>query len=137
MSSASSAYRPLLPPPLAVLLSFPVALFTIALFTDITYLRTAEVQWTNFSSWLIVGGLVFGGVALAWSLILAIRWRGARLYALLLALAWIAGLVNAFQHSRDAWSSVGTTGLILSILSAALAIAATWLAHGAKREIAR
>ncbi|MEC3950811.1 DUF2231 domain-containing protein [Sphingobium sp. HWE2-09] len=137
MSSASSAYRPLLPPPLAVLLSFPVALFTIALFTDITYLRTAEVQWTNFSSWLIVGALVFGGVALAWSLILAIMWRGARLYALLLALAWIAGLVNAFQHSRDAWSSVGTTGLILSILSAALAIAASWLTHGAKREIAR
>jgi len=137
LPSASSAYRPLLPPPLAVLLSFPVALFTIALFTDITYLRTAEVQWTNFSSWLIVGALLFGGIALAWSLILAIRWRTARLYVLLLALAWMAGLVNAFQHSRDAWSSVGTTGLILSILSAAFAIAASWLAHGAKREIAR
>jgi uncharacterized membrane protein len=112
-------------------------LFTIALFSDITYLRTAEVQWTNFSSWLIVGALLFGGIALAWSLILAIRWRAARLYALLLALAWIAGLVNAFQHSRDAWSSVGTTGLILSILCAAFAIAASWLAHGTTREIAR
>ncbi|MDR7157019.1 putative membrane protein [Sphingobium xenophagum] len=137
MSSASSPYRPLLSPPLAVLLSFPVALFTIALFTDITYLQTAEVQWTNFSSWLIVGALVFGGVAFAWSLILAIRWRAARLYTLLLALAWTAGLVNAFQHSRDAWSSVGTTGLILLILSAALAIAASWLAHGAAQGIAR
>lgn len=137
MSSASSAYRPLIQPSLALLLSFPVALFTIALFTDITYLQTAEVQWTNFSSWLIVGALAFGGIALAWSLIVAIRWRTARTYALLLAFAWIAGLANAFQHSRDAWSSVGTTGLILSILSAAFAIAASWLAHGATREIAR
>lgn len=137
MSSASSASWPLLPPPLAVLLSFPVALFTTALFTDITYLQTAEVQWTNFSSWLIVGALVFGGAALAWSMMLATRWRAARLYTLLLAFAWTAGLVNAFQHSRDAWSSVGTTGLILSILSAALAIAASWAAHGAARGMAQ
>lgn len=137
MSSASSAYRPLVQPLLALLLSFPVALFTTALFTDIAYLQTAEVQWTNFSSWLIVGALVFGGVALMWSLIVAVKRRAARLFALLLALAWIAGLVNAFQHSRDAWSSVGTAGLILSVLSAAFAIAASWIAHRATREIAR
>lgn len=31
-----------------LLLAFPIALFTFALFTDIAYLKTAEVQWTNF-----------------------------------------------------------------------------------------
>ena len=46
-----------------------------------------------------------------------------------LALAWIFGLINAFKHSQDAWSSVGTFGLILSILSAVLALVAGWFAH--------
>ena len=32
-----------------LLLAFPVALFTFALFTDIAYLRTAEMQWSNLS----------------------------------------------------------------------------------------
>ena len=36
-----------------LLVSFPIALFTGAVVTDITYLRTTELQWTNFSAWLI------------------------------------------------------------------------------------
>ena len=36
----------------------------------------------------------------------------------------VLGLVNAFKHSQDAWSSVGAFGLTLSILSALLALAA-------------
>ena len=39
----------------AILLAFPVALYPAALLTDITYLNTAEIQWSNFSSWLIAG----------------------------------------------------------------------------------
>ena len=41
-----------------ILLAFPIALFTFALFTDIAYLKTAEVQWTNFSAWLISVGVI-------------------------------------------------------------------------------
>jgi uncharacterized membrane protein len=132
----------LLHPLHGLLLAFPVALFTVALLTDITYLQTAEIQWTNFSSWLIVGALLGGGLVLIWSIILAI---GARrhahrqpslIYALLIAIMWIAGLINAFQHSQDAWSSVGITGLILSIISMVFALAASWVAHRTVREIA-
>lgn len=142
MPNRPTGVRPLLHPLHGLLLAFPVALFTVALLTDITYLQTAEIQWTNFSSWLIVGALLGGGLVLIWSIILAI---GARrhahrqpslIYALLIAIMWIAGLINAFQHSQDAWSSVGVTGLILSIISMVFALAASWVAHRTVREIA-
>lgn len=50
----------------SILLAFPLALFSSALISDIAYLRTAVIQWSNFSAWLITGALVFGGFALAW-----------------------------------------------------------------------
>jgi uncharacterized membrane protein len=141
LPSAPIGYRPLLHPFHAILLAFPISLFSFALVTDITYLRTAEIQWSNFASWSIVAALIGGGAALAWSLFLIIavrrltsRWR-VSLYAILLAIMWIAGLLNAFQHSQDAWSSVGTTGLLLSIISTISALTAGWVGHGAVREI--
>ena len=55
-----------------------------------------------------------------------------------LALAWVLGLINAFKHSQDAWSSVGAFGLTLSILSTVLILIAGWLAYSNStvREIA-
>jgi uncharacterized membrane protein len=119
----------------AIFLAFPVALFTTALVTDIAYLRTEELQWTNFSAWLIAGGLIFTGLVLAWAIVsLALSLRGGpslrdAVYAGLLFALFVLGLVNAFQHSRDGWSSVGTTGFVLSILCALLALAAALVAH--------
>lgn len=129
----------------AILLAFPIALFTSAVVTDIAYLKTAELQWTNFSAWLISGALLFGGLVLAWALIsLAFGWRGAErmrrgIYAGVLAVMWILGLINIFKHSQDGWSSVGTFGLMLSIVCALLALAAGVLAFSnlGEREIAR
>lgn len=129
----------------AILLAFPIALFSSAVVTDIAYLRTAELQWTNFSAWLISGALLFGGLVLAWALIsLVLGWRGAErirrgIYAGLLAVMWILGLINIFKHSQDGWSSVETFGLVLSILCALLALAAGVLAFSnlGEREIAR
>ncbi|MFN3352734.1 MAG: DUF2231 domain-containing protein [Brevundimonas sp.] len=129
----------------AILLAFPIALFTGAVVSDIAYLRTAEVQWTNFSSWLIAGGVLFTGLTLAWALVaLAAGWRGQErrpraIYAALLALLFVVGLVNALKHSQDAWSSVQAFGLTLSILSALLALIAGVLAFWAAgaREVVR
>ncbi|WP_339933676.1 DUF2231 domain-containing protein [uncultured Brevundimonas sp.] len=129
----------------AILLGFPIALFTTALVTDITYLRTAEVQWTNFSSWLIAGGLVFGGLVLVWAVVaLAIHWRGQPrmprlIYLGVLAAMMILGLINAFKHSQDGWSSVGGFGLMLSILCTLLALAAGVIAYSGvmSREVVR
>lgn len=124
-----------------LLLAFPIALFTFALFTDITYLKTAEMQWTNFSAWAIAAALVFGGIAGVFSimdLVLGLRNPGARLKAIhvgALALAWLLGLVNAFKHSQDAWSSVGAFGLTLSILCTLLALVAGWIAYAAPESV--
>lgn len=117
----------------ALLLSFPIALFCGSLATDIAYLNTAEIQWTKFSSWLIVGALVFGGAVLALALLGCIldigraTFRVSLFYLLIVAAMWGVGLVNAFQHSRDAWSSVGTAGLTMSIVSSLLALLAGWV----------
>lgn len=118
-----------------VLLAFPVALFSFAVVTDVAYLRTAEMQWTNFSAWSITIGLVFGGVALVSALLaLLVGLRSRRRSALLLhaaalALMCVLGLINAFKHSQDAWSSVGAFGLILSILTALAALVAGAVAY--------
>ncbi|MBX9614162.1 MAG: hypothetical protein K2X25_01080 [Caulobacteraceae bacterium] len=129
----------------AILLGFPIALFSGALVSDIAYLRTAQIQWTNFSAWLIVFALVFGGLAVAWAIVsLAMGFRDQRrdgrlAYFVVLALMWVLGLINAFKHSQDAWSSVGGTGVVLSILCTLLALAAGVILHTGltTREIAR
>ncbi|MDZ4371402.1 MAG: DUF2231 domain-containing protein [Phenylobacterium sp.] len=142
MTYADRAAPPGLHPLHAILLAFPVALFASALASDIAYLRTAVIQWTNFSSWLITGALLLGAPVVAWAAIGAVFPRGrargpALAYLVLVAVMWIAGLVNAFQHSRDGWSSVGTFGLILSIISTIAALAAAWIAHATVREDVR
>lgn len=118
-----------------ILLAFPIALFTGAVAADIAYLNTAEMQWTNFSAWLIAGGLAVGAPVVVWAAADAVLARkaggspGALVYLAALVIMWTLGLFNAFQHSRDAWSSVGALGLTLSILSALSALVAGWLSY--------
>lgn len=126
MSSAVAPRR--VNPVHGLLLAFPVALFPAALAADATYLGSAEMQWSNMAAWSITGALVIGAPALAWSVVDALRRRAAWLYPLLLALAWVAGLVNAFHHSQDAWASVGVGGLLLSLVSTGAVLAAGWFA---------
>lgn len=129
--------RPLLHPLHAILLAFPVALFTGAVITDLAYLNTAHMQWSNFSSWLIAGGLLMSGLALLWAIVSAVRARGTAsgkrllVFLLLLAAAWVTGFFNALIHSRDAWASVTAVGLVLSALAAVLALAAGWVGFSA------
>ena len=137
MAIARLPDRPLLHPLHAILLAFPVALFTGCLIADIAYLNTAEIQWSNFAAWMNAGGLLMGGVVIVWAILAALSRRGGPLagraiaYLMLLALMWIIGLVNAFQHGRDGWSSVGSLGVMLSVLTALLALIASWIGHAA------
>ncbi len=111
-----------------VLLAGTVPLFLGALLTDMSYAATSQVQWKNFASWLIVGGLFFGGFALLWALFelprIVARRRRKALYPVLLALLWVVGFINAFVHAADAWASIPTAP-VLSAIVAVLAIAAT------------
>ena len=134
--------RPLYPYPQlhpvhAILLSFPIALFVAAFLSDITYLNSAEIQWSNFSQWAITGALLFGAPIVAWAILDWVRnrrsglGRHSAIYLGVVAAMWVLGLFNAFKHSHDAWSSVGATGLILSALCAILALIAGWIGHSA------
>jgi uncharacterized membrane protein len=121
----------------AVLLAGTVPLFLGVLLGDIAYTASYEVQWKNFASWLIVGGLVFGGFAVLWALIGLFRsdQRGGRptLYFVLLLATWVLGFINALIHAKDAWATM-PEGLILSVIVAALAIAATGFGFSSLRS---
>lgn len=129
-------HRRLLHPVHAVLLAAIVPLFLGALLSDAAYASSYQVQWTNFASWLIVGGLVFSGFALLWSLIelLRVDRRGGRalVYFLVLLTTWVLALVNALIHAKDAYASM-PAGLVLSAIVAALALSATWMGFSSFR----
>lgn len=114
----------------AFLLAGAVPLFLGTLLSDITYARSYQIQWSNFASWLLAGALVFAGFALLWAVIDLFRTgrRSGRslVYVLLLLATWVLGFINALVHARDAWG-IMPTSLILSVIVAVLACAATWL----------
>lgn len=132
--SATTFHAPARPlhPLHAMLLAFPLSLFVAAFIADIAYSRSFQVQWANFASWLIAGGLFLGGFALLWALIdlfrRRTRHRNAVLYFATLAAAWLLGLVNAFIHGKDAYA-IMPEALWLSGVVALLAIVAFWLGH--------
>lgn len=121
----------------AVLLASMIPLFLGAALSDVAYSLSFQVQWANFASWLIAGGLVFGGAALLVALVGLLR-RGRRgnrpvAYVLLLLATWGLGFINALVHAKDAWATM-PTGLVLSVVVAVLAIASTaagFASHGA------
>nr|WP_206682995.1 DUF2231 domain-containing protein [Pseudomonas baltica] len=114
----------------AIFLAGTVPLFLGALLSDIAYYQSYQIQWSNFAAWLIAGGLVFCGLALVFALINLIRaeHKGGRavLYFLLLLITWVLGLVNAFEHAKDAWA-VMPTGLVMSVVVTVLSLVAAWI----------
>nr|WP_201754946.1 DUF2231 domain-containing protein [Pseudomonas soli] len=113
----------------ATLLAGSVPLFLGALLSDIAYYQSYQIQWSNFAAWLIAGALLSSGLALLFALANLIRAprKAGRplLYVLLLLVTWVLGLVNAFEHAKDAWA-VMPAGLVLSVVVTMLAILATW-----------
>ncbi|CAI2797642.1 hypothetical protein K7402_01495 [Pseudomonas fluorescens group sp.] len=123
------AYRYTPGPLHATLLAGTVPLFLGALLSDIAYTQTYQIQWANFASWLIAGALVFAGFAFLFALVNLLRAERKAgqptRYVLLLVATWVVGLVNAFQHAKDAYASM-PTGLVLSAIVLLLTLAATW-----------
>jgi uncharacterized membrane protein len=117
----------------AKLVPFPIVCFTGALLTDIVYTQSVNVQWSNFSVWLITAGLVMGGLAAVFGLIDYFGDRRVRAAApatphmLINVAVMILELFNAFVHSRDGWTAIVPTGLILSIVSVVLLVVSAWL----------
>jgi uncharacterized membrane protein len=123
------SYQRTLHPIHTALLAGTIPLFLGALLSDWAYWSSFQIQWTNFASWLIAGGLVFAGLALLCAVIdlfSADRGNARIAYVLLLLATLVLGFINALIHAKDAWASM-PTGLILSVIVFVLACAATWI----------
>ena len=113
----------------AFFLATTVPPFLGAALCDYVYTASYQVQWINFAAWLIVGGLVFGAVALVYAFV---DWfldgRGRRLpvHDAVVLVMWAVGFFDVLIHSRDAWATM-PTGLVLSVIATILAGLATWL----------
>ncbi len=116
----------------AILIGSTIPLFLGAVLSSWAYARTFEIQWTNFASWLVVGGLVFTGLALVWSVVELFgsgrRGRWGWVYAGLVVALFVFGFINALVLAKDAWAAM-PAALIFSVIVLLLAIAANWAAH--------
>lgn len=134
MAASARAESIPLHPVHAILLAFPLPLFLGALLSDLAYRSTFQVQWINFSAWMIAGGLLVGAFALVWALIEAARaptGRSIGYFVALLAM-WVLGLINAFVHAKDAWATMPAS-LYLSVIVTLLALVAAWLGYSGLR----
>jgi uncharacterized membrane protein len=128
-STARIAGHPIHP----MLVPFPIVCFTGTLVTDIVYWRTADMFWGDMSDWLLTAGLVISVFVVIAGLTDFLG--DARIRAL--PQAWIHGLgngaalvlaiFNGFVHTRDAYTSVVPTGLILSALTVLILMVTGWL----------
>ena len=100
--------------------------------TDLVYWKTAAMMWADMSAWLLTAGLVIGVFAVVTGLIdffgdARLRaLRSAWVYGLSSAAALILSIFNIFVHSRDAYTSVVPTGLILSGLVVLILMISAW-----------
>ena len=120
----------------AILLAFPLPLFLGALFSDLAYWSTFEIQWANFSQWLNAGGLLGAAFALVWAFVNLFRGRGHRgrrvVYFVVLLAMWGVGFVSALVHAKDAWA-IMPEGLYFSAITALLALLASWIGYSGFR----
>lgn len=133
---ASGPLRPVHPLH-AILLAFIVPMYSGALLNDLAYASTYHIQWINFAAWMILGGLVGGGFALLWAIVVAVMDRTARvqrywLYVAALTITWVFGFINALEHAKDAWATM-PAGLWLSVLTTAIAVLASWIGFSGPR----
>jgi uncharacterized membrane protein len=127
----NAALRRTIHPVHAVLLAGSLPLFLGALLSDLAYSSSYQVQWANFASWLLAGGLVLEGPALLWSLVRLLRPEVRRdrrwlLFVVFLAATFILGFVNSLVHAKDAWAMM-PEAIFLSVIVFLLGCAATWL----------
>jgi len=119
----------------ALFLPIPIVCFTGGLLTDVAYSNSGgNLQWLNFSCWLLAAGLLFGAVAAILMAIDLVRLRQLRTTLgwasfVLLAATLVLQLINSFVHARDGWTAVVPTGLILSAIGAVLVMSHGWLWH--------
>lgn len=116
----------------AMLVPIPMVCFIATLITDIVYWQTAAMLWADMSAWLLVVGLIISVFAVTAGLIDFFgdprirQLRPAWIHVLGNVLALILSIFNALIHTRDAYTSVVPTGLILSALVVLILLVTGW-----------
>jgi uncharacterized membrane protein len=115
---------------LPLLVPFPIACFAGAFVTDLVYWRAPAVIWEAFSIWLITAGLIVAGFAMIAGVVDVALGKRMRTLAWAQAvgypLAFLLSLVNAFVHSRDGYTAIVPTGLMLSGLVVVILLLTGW-----------
>ena len=122
MTALATESRSLLHP---ALVGAGATLLIAAFASDFMYARTLLFQWNNISIWLLTSGLVIAALA-ALALLLdvasqhlaALAWRRFSGFAV----AVLISILNAFVHSRDAYTAVVPDGIELSAVAAVILI---------------
>ena len=115
-----------------MLVPIPLTCFAGTFVTDIVYANTANMMWADVSAWLLTVGLIVSIFVVIAGLIDFFGDRRIRalpqawIHGLGNAVALILSIFNAFVHSRDAYTSVAPTGLILSTLVVLILLVTGW-----------
>jgi uncharacterized membrane protein len=115
-----------------MLVPIPIVCFVATLITDIVYSRTAAMLWADMSAWLLLVALIVSLFAAPAGMIdffgdSHIReLRAAWIHGLGNVTALILSIFNCLIHTRDAYTSVVPTGLILSTLVVVILLVTGW-----------
>lgn len=131
-SNPRSTARVLGHPIHVMLVPIPIVCFFAALITDFVYWQTARMLWADMSAWALVVGLIMACLAALAGLLDFLGSRRIRE----LRVAWIhaignvaiiiLSIFNVLIHTRDAYTSVVPTGLILSALVVLTLLVTGW-----------
>jgi uncharacterized membrane protein len=117
----------------AMLVQFPIVCFVGAFITDIVYWRSMSFIWETFSVWLLTAGLVGAGLAVVAGLIDFVsdhrirQLRSGWIHALGNGLVIALSVINVLVHSRDGYTAVIPTGIILSGVVVLIMMITGWM----------
>jgi uncharacterized membrane protein len=115
-----------------MLVPFPLACFVATFLTDLAYWQSTAMLWADMSAWFLTAGLIISVFAVAAGLIdfwgdRRIReLRAAWIHVLGNVTALVLSIFNAMIHTRDAYTSVVPSGLILSALVVLILLVTGW-----------
>ena len=127
-STLSLGGRPLY----AMLVPIPYVCFVATLITDIVYWQTAAMLWADMSAWLLLVGLIVSLFAAPAGIIDLFgdprirKLRAAWIHGIGNVTALILSIFNCLIHTRDAYTSVVPSGLILSAIVVVILLITGW-----------